>query len=420
MKLPETIRAAFVIARRDFAATVLSKTFLLFLLGPLFPIALGFAFGGIGAQVEKNAKPPAVVVVASPQEFQLLEGARTRLSPLADERPLVEIRRVDPEADVDAQRRQLLSSEDKPALGVLDGGLFAPHFTGAVSADGRTVRQIGMVVSEAQREQVQPSPPAGQPMEVTLTKTSSGAVAFAREITARAGQTLLFVLTILLAGMLLSQLIEEKSNKVIEVLAAAVPVDAIFLGKLFAMLAMSLVGIAVWTSAGAIAIAIWASGGLGGLPPPAVGWPIFLFLAFAYFSMSYLLIGATFLGIGAQASTVREVQTLSMPVTMAQVVLFGFASLGVGKPMSAEAIGAALFPLSSPFAMIGRAAEQGALWPHALALLWQALWVALILKGAAAIFRRSVLKSGPSRRWAIRLWFVNLIGALGLAARLKQ
>ena len=53
--------------------------------------------------------------------------------------------------------------------------------------------------------------------------------------------------------MLLSQLIEEKSNKVIEVLAAAVPVDAIFLGKLFAMLAMSLVGITVWTSAGAAA-----------------------------------------------------------------------------------------------------------------------------------------------------------------------
>ena len=136
--------------------------------------------------------------------------------------------------------------------------------------------------------------------------------------------------------MLLSQLIEEKSSKVIEVLAAAVPVDAIFLGKLFAMLAMSLVGIAVWASAGAAAIAIWTEGGLGGLPAPAVGWPAFLILSCVYFSMSYLLIGATFLGIGAQASTVREVQTLSMPVTMAQVVLFGFASLGVGKPMSAR------------------------------------------------------------------------------------
>ena len=398
MKLPEKIRAAFVIARRDFSATVLSKTFLLFLLGPLFPIALGFAFGGIGAQVEKSAKPPAIVVVAAPEDFALLSAARRRLSPLSSELPLVELRRVDPAPDIAAQRDRLLSSEDNPALGVLDGGLAAPHFTGAVTADGRTVRQISLFVEEARRIRVE-TPVTGAPLQVTRTKTSSGAVAFAREITARIGQTVLFVLTILLAGMLLSQLIEEKSSKVIEVLAAAVPVDAIFLGKLFAMLAMSLVGITVWAVAGALAIAVWTEGGLGALPPPAVGWTAFLILVLVYFSMSYLLIGATFLGIGAQASTVREVQTLSMPVTMAQVVLFGFASLGVGKPTSAEAIGAAVFPLSSPFAMIGRAAEQGALWPHALAFLWQALWVALILKVAAAIFRRSVLKSGPSRRW---------------------
>ena len=401
MKLPETIRAAFVIARRDFTATVLSKTFLFFLLGPLFPIALGFAFGGIGAQVDKNAGPAAVAVIASPEEFALLNEAREHLSPLADNRPLVDLRHVDPEPDLHSQRRNLLSSEDRPVVGVLEGGLFAPHFTGSVSADGRTVRQLGLFVEEARRLRVQPWIPL-QPLQVTLTPSSAGSVAFARGLTARAGQTLLFVLTILLAGMLLSQLIEEKSSKVIEVLAAAVPVDAIFLGKLFAMLAMSLVGIAVWASAGAAAIAIWATGGLGGLPPPAVGWPAFLMLVFAYFSMSYLLIGATFLGIGAQASTVREVQTLSMPVTMGQVLLFGFASLGVGKPMSAEAIGAAVFPLSSPFAMIARAAEEPAIWPHALALVWQALWVALILKGAAAIFRRSVLKSGPSRRWPWR------------------
>ncbi len=398
MKLPETIRAAFVIARRDFTATVLSKTFLLFLLGPLFPLALGFAFGGIGAQVEKSGAPATVAVIAPAQEYALLEAGRERLLPLAGDRLFVALRRVEADGNPAAQRERLLASEDKPVVGVLDGGLFAPHFTGAVDADGRTVRQIRMFVEEARRIQVTPLIP-GQPMEVTLTKTSSGMVAFARELTARAGQTLLFLMTILLAGMLLSQLIEEKSNKVIEVLAAAVPVDAIFLGKLFAMLAMSLVGISVWTAAGAAGIAIWTEGGLGSLPPPAVGWPVFIALVLIYFSMSYLLIGATFLGIGAQASTVREVQTLSMPVTMAQVVLFGFASLGVGKPMSAEAIGAAVFPLSSPFAMIGRAAELPALWPHALALLWQALWVALILKLAAAIFRRSVLKSGKSRRW---------------------
>ena len=71
-----------------------------------------------------------------------------------------------------------------------------------------------------------------------------------------AAQILIFVLTLLLAGMLLSNLVEEKSNKVIEVLAAAVPLDAVFLGKLIAMLGVSLVGILIW---GAIAAAGWPS-----------------------------------------------------------------------------------------------------------------------------------------------------------------
>jgi ABC-2 type transport system permease protein len=235
-------------------------------------------------------------------------------------------------------------------------------------------------------------------LRITQSKEMAGPQAARRVQTGRFGQALLFVLTILLAGMVISQLIEEKSSKVIEVLAAAVPIDAIFLGKLFAMLATSLTGIALWTIGGAFAVDSLKAGGLNSLTAPAVGWPVFMLLIFTYFSMSYLLIGATFLGIGAHASTAREVQILSMPVTMAQLVLFGFASLAVGQPNSAMAMAAAIFPLSSPFAMIARAAELPDIWPHLLALGWQAIWVALILRMAAAVFRRSVLKSGKSRR----------------------
>jgi ABC-2 type transport system permease protein len=108
------------------------------------------------------------------------------------------------------------------------------------------------------------------------------------------------------------------------------------------------------------------------------------------------------------------VQTLSMPVTMSQVILFGIASLGVGKPNSTEAIGAAIFPLSSPFAMVARAAEQEALWPHLLAFAWQVIWVALILKFAAAIFRRSVLKSGSGRKWTLRPLLMGLLSIRAL------
>ena len=395
MKLHETIRAAFVIARRDFSATVLSKTFLLFLLGPLFPLLIGIVFGGISAKVATESEQRLIAVVATPEEFGRFSSALKDVQGGFPGALLLNFERVHPDPNGQALVDRLLRSNSPPFAAVLSGGLDAPRLIGSISEDGALAARLRLVVDVARTKEEG----AGRPLEVVATQQTPGTTASIRMVTARVGQGLLFLLTILLAGMLLSQLIEEKSNKVIEVLAAAVPVDAIFLGKLFAMLATSLVGIAVWGTAAIFAIGIWGNGGLAALPAPAVGWPAFIALVLVYFSMSYLLIGATFLGIGAQASTAREVQILSMPVTMGQVVLFGFAAIGVGRPHSPEAIAAAVFPLSSPYAMLARAAELPSLWPHLLALVWQVLWVALILKVAAAVFRRSVLKSGPSRRW---------------------
>src|SRR5689334_18685289 len=74
------IRSAFVIARRDFSATVLSKTFLFFLLGPLFPLLLGGAFGSIGARVASRTETPLVAVVSSQADYARLAAARERVA----------------------------------------------------------------------------------------------------------------------------------------------------------------------------------------------------------------------------------------------------------------------------------------------------------------------------------------------------
>ncbi|MEO8176557.1 MAG: ABC transporter permease [Sphingomicrobium sp.] len=392
------IRSAFVIARRDFTATVFSRAFLLFLLGPLFPVLMAAIFGSIGGTALSQAEKPVVAVVFSDPEFQALATARHRLETALDLPAIVQLRHAPPEPDAAAQRARLLASKSPPVIAVLDGGLAQPRLSGGVNADGTTIRQLRYLINDARRDGIVVTAD-GQQVQLVNTGDSSGSLAPARALTARAGQTVLFLLTILLSGMLLSQLIDEKANKIIEILAAAVPIDAIFLGKLFAMLAMSLLGIAVWTAAGATAIAMFTGQSLAALPPPAVGWPLFLALAVIYFMMSYLLLGSVFLGIGGQASTAREVQTLSMPVTMAQVVVFAVAATAVGDSDNPRALAAAIFPLSSPFVMIARAAEQPQIWPHFVAIAWQALWVALILRLASQMFRSSVLKSGPARKF---------------------
>jgi len=387
------IRAAWVIGRRDFAATVFSKAFIFFLLGPLFPVLLGLIFGGIGARVAMQADQPRVAVIASEADFARLEAAREQLQQALGDRPVVELVHAEPGGDPQRQQQALLASDRRRVVAVLAGGLGAPRLTGSIEPDGTIAGQVAMLVQAART-----GPEAGRPLQVTPVEKARGSQASARAITAQAGQMILFFLTIILAGMTLSQLIEEKSNKVIEVLAAAVPIEAIFLGKLFAMLAASIVGIAVWVSAGVLAVSMLVEGGTQSIPAPAVGSFPFLLLTVLYFAMNYLLLGSVFLSIGAQAASAREVQVLSMPVTVAQVLIFGLASFAVGAPDSPLAIAGAVFPLSSPLVMVARAAERPELWPHLIAFAWQALWIGLIVVASARIFRRTVLKSGPARR----------------------
>ena len=389
------IRSSFVIARRDFHATVLSKTFIFFLLGPLFPLLLGGLFGGIGARVATQTEQSVVAVVSSESDFARLSAARQRLAQAIGAGPLVTFVHETPEADLAMQQQRLLASREPPVRAVLFGGLDQPHVVGAIAQDSRTLGQLRLLLADARSSQRAPAEVA----VVNLPTQSFGSLDKARQETALFGQMLLFFLTILLSGMVLSQLIEEKSNKIIEVIAAAVPIDAMFVGKLFAMLAASVLGIVVWIGLGALLIQSMKTGGVQTLPMPAVGWPGFLVLAVIYFGMNYLLLGAAFLTIGAQASTAREVQTMSMPITFAQVLIFGFAATSIGDLTSPTALAAAVFPLSSPMTMLARAAQEPQWWPHLAAIVWQALWVGLILRLGAQLFRKTVLKSGPRVKW---------------------
>ena len=317
-----TLQAALIVARRDFRAVLFSRSFIAFLIGPLFMLAVTALASSVGQQVEQNAGRPRLGVAMSPGDTAAVLAAAHRLDPQLD-RMLPEDIGLPP-ADGSTSPRALLASRHEALDAVLTGSPAAPVLTGPE----------GMV------ETLQPA---------------------------------------------------------VRLLAAAIPMDAVILGKLFAMLAVSFVGIAVWGLA-ATGVLVAAGHSLSDLPAPAVGWPLFLALGITYFAMAYLLLGAVFLTIGSMASTVREVQTLSMPVTMLQLLVFFFATYAVGAPHSWSARAAEILPFSSPFTMLARAAMEPALVPHLLALGWQAAWVALFVRFGAQLFRRRVMKSGPGGR----------------------
>ncbi|MEL6875884.1 MAG: ABC transporter permease [Pseudomonadota bacterium] len=385
----ETIRAAFVIARRDFTAIIFSKSFFIFLAGPLFPLIIALAAGGLGKQVNQDIDRPIIGVALNANESAAILAAREKLVANLGQNGVPEILQlsgVDPD---DPDIANQLDKAVRPLTAILSGSLENPRLTGSERDIRRWQGRMALLSETAL------SRPEPVEVETQVVASTGSATKRNRLATAQGGQIILILLTMILAGMVLSNLVEEKTNKIIEILAAAIPMDAIFLGKLFAMLGMAIVGITVWATLGFVGLSL-VSSGMPDLPPPAVGWPIFCVLMVLYFSMAYLLLGSLFLGIGAMAATVREVQTLSMPVTMGQLLVFFLAAYSVTKLGEPVEWAAVLIPFSSPFAMIARAAQMDNLWQHGVALIWQGMFTLIIIRFSVMLFRRNVMKSGNS------------------------
>lgn len=399
------MEAAWVIARRDFVAVLFSRAFLFFLLGPLFPVIVGGLAGSIGGEVQRDAVSVEVGLAMSPADNAAMTAAAGRLSGQLG--PALPLLRPVPEAEGDSafDAREFMEARRGNYAAIVTGTLAAPKLVGTEGQIARWQGPVGLVAGHA----MEAEPTAFPSVTTEAVATSAASERSTRVQTAQIAQMLLFLLTMLLAGMVLSNLVEEKANKIIEILAAAIPMDAVFMGKLFAMLAVSFVGIAVW---GLAAFGLWSLGGdaitqvtgfdPARLPAPAVGWPLFVALGIIYFAMAYLLLGALFLTIGSMATSVREVQTLSMPVTMLQLMVFFLAAYTIKQPGSALEMAAIAFPLSSPFAMLARAAMEPELWTHALAIAWQAGAVLLLVKGGSLLFRKRVMKSGGAGREKVK------------------
>jgi ABC-2 type transport system permease protein len=400
------VRQTLTVARRDFIATVFPPTFLIFLLAPVIMLSFG-AVGGLGAATVSSGSvgKMRIVAIASAEEGEALKAADVSLRRVfrrSEAPPALMIEA--PSADPQAQQRALFAKNDVEVIAALRGPLTRPTVLYGPNAT-RSADYLATLADVALRTQ---RSGGATPLSVATKEP------IARAAASRSGQGQaafltvfgIFFLTLMLAGQAVGTMAEERSNKVIEVLAAAVPLESVFLGKLIGMFGVAVLFVGFWgTVASQIGQALPAGFARAFAEVgPAVGGPAFVVLFLAYFAMAYMLLGAVFLGIGAQASTPREIQMLSLPITIFQVAMFGLSAAAASDPDGWVARAAELFPFSSPFAMAARAANRPELWPHAAALAWQLLWVAVTITIGARLFRRGVLQSGSPKLRLAALW----------------
>ncbi|SEN38514.1 ABC-2 type transport system permease protein [Sphingomonas gellani] len=403
-RLRRSIRQTLTIARRDFIATVFTPIFLLFLFAPMIFGVIGGTVGGMSAASMAGGgdRSRIVAIVAADQARTVADADRRLRAVFRDSQEPPPLTTLSPAANPAAQARAAFSAKDYDAAAVLYGPLDRP----TILFGGRSDRTADYLATMA-AETLAAERLGGRMPAVAATKTRFVPPHPAAGPSNRPNPSAffavfgIFFLTLFLSGQVVGTMAEERSNKVVEVLAAAVPLESVFLGKLLGMFGVAILFVGFWGT---------VVGNLGLLLPgdmgrelasitPAVGAAPFSLLFAAYFTTAYLLLGSVFLGVGAQASTMREIQLLSLPITFVQMSMFGLAAAAAGRPGSWIASMAEVFPLSSPFAMAGRAANRAELWPHVAAIAWQLLWVAVFITVGARLFRRGVLQSGSARPW---------------------
>ncbi|MBN8807939.1 MAG: ABC transporter permease [Sphingomonas sp.] len=395
-------RQALTVARRDFIATVFTPTFLIFLLSPLLTIAFGAA-GGLGASTmaQTAIARSRLVVITAPEHRAAIMAIDAQFRPIfdhGDAPPPIEFRT--PSADPAADAHALIRSRSGDIDAVLYGPLDRPHILYGNRAESEANYLAALADQMLRAARLGSDAPLSAPVkervrQTQVTETGHNQAALFAVVA-------IFMLTLFLAGLTIGTMAEERNNKVIEVLAAAVPLESVFVGKLLGMFGVALVFVGFWATVVSQVTSILPANLAAGLATvaPAVGKPTFALLFLIYFVMSYLLIGAAYLILGAQASTQRELQMMSLPMTILQMAMVGMATAAAANPDGTLAWVAEIFPFSSPMAMAARAANEPTLWPHALAIMWQLLWVSVVITLGARWFRRGVLKSGagPRRR----------------------
>jgi ABC-2 type transport system permease protein len=221
---------------------------------------------------------------------------------------------------------------------------------------------------------------------------SEGARDPARDIVFPLGASLLLYMVLMLtAGPLMQSVLEEKMNRVAEILVSSVPPFKLLLGKLIAASAVAFTLLGSYAIGGVlIASELGVTSALG---PQHWFWAIvFLLLALAMY-------GSIFLAVGSACNDVKESQTLMMPVMLVMMLPLLLLHVVLTDPNGPLSTALSLIPFFSPTLMILRfTLEPGApLWQMVLAALLTALTAYGCIRGAGRIFRIGMLDQGGAR-----------------------
>ena len=426
------MRKLWAVLKREYRETVKKPSFLImtvlapFLMGALMLVPALLASRGMGerrvAVLDGTGRLRAAfegLAGDAPAERSAFARGRGTNVPTGRIVPeYVDLFTVDPKNAVGPYLERL-SLERTPKERRLDGVLLVPadaferpltHLTyfSRSAADLLAQERLGRAVNRAlQRERLAARglPPAElelilAPLPVeTVQVTKSGQERRGGEgsfVLAMLFLALLFIPSLVYGQEVMRGVIQEKTDRVVELLVSSMTPMELLSGKILGMAAIGLTQMAVWVTMGSVVAVAGLSGARSaGFDLSTVLRPSIAVWFVVFFLLSYLVTVGVYAAGGAIVSSEKEAQQVLTPVMFVFLVPWFLMMPILTNPDSTLSVVLSLVPIYTPMTMFIRLlVSEPPAWQVALSLLLSVATIAFLLKASAKVFRAGLLATG--------------------------
>ncbi|GAB3927864.1 hypothetical protein GCM10029976_024690 [Kribbella albertanoniae] len=200
------------------------------------------------------------------------------------------------------------------------------------------------------------------------------------------GLALVFYMTALGFGMMIAQsVVQEKESRVVEILAASVPIRSLLWGKVLGNTVLALTQILVIAIASLIGLTATDQLDILSVVAPVAGWFV------VFFVLGFVALAGLWAVAGSLATRQEDLGSTTLPGQMILMIPFFFAVFA--GPEAREI--ASFVPIASSMSMPGRMlTEDVPLWQPLAAIGILLVATVLIIRLGARLYERTLLKTG--------------------------
>jgi ABC-2 type transport system permease protein len=202
------------------------------------------------------------------------------------------------------------------------------------------------------------------------------------------GIILLMVLILTTGQSLMRSLVEEKSNRIMEILVSSSVPQELMWGKLLGLSALGVTQAASWLVIGLVVVSARSI---------EINLDILAFLPYVliYMLLGYLFYASIFIGVGSLVTTEQEAQVMTSYLTMLLVMPIAFAIAVMQNPNATYVKVLSYIPLLTPTMMMLRVVtKMPPLWEIAVTIGLMVISTAAVAWLAGKIFRTAILLYG--------------------------